>query len=220
MRFVLGRLALPVVALVAVVGVALALIVFARGAGDGGAPAAPPPFRPPASAVVPYDVRERDGARLLLAAPGGSGVTVEASLAPGARVELLRPATPSDLAPGDLVVVTGVPDDTRNFAIRSVIALPGGSAGDDGLPRSPAGFRGDEIALTPGERPIIGGRVQQVDADSVTIDGPQGLARVGLASAAPLFRLSSATVDDIRQGDRLALRGDLAAVSAVLVVAP
>ncbi|MCC6383172.1 MAG: hypothetical protein IT304_11755 [Dehalococcoidia bacterium] len=220
MRGFVRRFWVPAVAVALVVGVAIALIVLAYSTGEDGRPAVAPPFPPPPASAVPYDVRARDGGRLVLAAPGAGGATLEASLAPGARVEFLRPAVPADLAPGDLLVVTGVPDDTKNFAIRSVIALAGGTEGDDGLPRSPAGFSGDEVARTPGERPILGGRVHQIDPDAVTIDGPQGLVRVGLAAGAPLFRLAPASVDDIRQGDRLALRGELAAVAAVLVVTP
>ena len=195
----------PAVLLLTIAATFLAVLALARRAAAPDVPPQPPAFQPP-SPVLPvsaHDVQQVAGGRVTL-----SDGSREVALAPAVRVEVLRPATPDQIQRGDWLAVIGIPNEVRNFAIRSLVVIGGGGTADrEGVVRSPGGFAGHEASRDQAERPLLGGVVTAADGRSVTLQGPSGMVTVDLASGAPLRRLVEAGADEIREGDRVAYAG-------------
>ncbi len=212
----------PFAGILVVLAALAAVIVLARDSGKTGAPRPPGPFERPAEEAqfAVYTVSQVAGGRLQFSLTDGAPAP-DVAVPPGARIEVLRPARASDLQPGDWVTVFGVTNEVLNFAIRFVVAIPGGAAGEDSLARSPGGFTGHEANAEPEEAPIVSGRVVSVSGTTITMEGPSGTMTIDAGDGAPLFRLTEGTLADIREGDRVAFpasggRADPAA-RAVLV---
>lgn len=197
------------VAVLVALGVGVGLL--ARSVGGDDTPPAVPPFSGIPTPVPAFDVSSVEGATVSTANAG------PLRLDPGARVETLRPAAASSFAPGDGLVVIGVPNEVKNLAIRAIVDVPGAVAGPDGLPRSPAGFTGSEASRSPNERAVAGGTISDVQGNTITVDGPQGTLRIELDEGAVLMRLAAGTPADIVQGVRVAIAGEPGAVRGVLV---
>lgn len=196
------------------VGLTLAL---ARRSASPDTPPQPPAFVPPLPSipVQAFDVQQA----------GASGVWLANDRAPlqlrtDARVEALVPATLMDVQPGQWLAVIGVPNEVRNFSIRSLLLLPPGQPDADGVLRSPGGFAGHEASRDPAERPLLGGIVDRADATTLTLRGPDGPVIIQFTPNAPLRRLSQTAVSAIAEGDRVAVLGDRAVsdASALLVL--
>ena len=129
------------------------------------------------------------------------------TLAPSLRVEVLRAAGPADLKPGDWLAVVGVSNAVRNFSIHALVAIPGATPGSAQLARSAAGFAGNEAAPAADDQVILGGVIEQVTADSVTLKGSPVPVRIDVSPRAPIFRLGPGTTADIHDGDLLAFGG-------------
>lgn len=201
---------------------AVAVIVLANRSGGSGAPSQPGPFSlpGPAETFTAFDVRQADGSALTVA-PAGGGSTQAVTLADGTVVEALRPAAAGAIEVGDWVVVIGIPNEVRNFAItRLAVITEPGDVGADGLARSPGGFVGVEGSRNGEERAITGGSVQSASSDGIVLDGPSGDITIAFEGAPPVFLLASIEAAEVRPGDRLVIAGDgaLDAAEAVLVV--
>jgi len=191
--------------LVAIVAAFAAVILLARRAAEPDVPPEPVAFRPPAPAhpVIALDVQQASGGRVSLS-DGSRDVTV----AQDARIEVQRPATAAEIRPGDWLAAIGVPNEVRNFSIRSLVLIAEPAAPDaDGVVRSPGGFAGHETSRDPSERPLLGGVVEAVDGPRVTLRGPTGPIAVTLTPNAPLRRLSQGGTGDVHEGDRIAFIG-------------
>jgi hypothetical protein len=201
---------LPPLALIAAIIVAALVVVgLTRRAAAPDVPPQPDAFEPP-SPVRPttaLDVQQAVDGRLTL-----SDGMANVSLRPDAIVEFLMPAGAGDVRLGDWVAVIGVPNEVRNFSIRSLVLLDRATPPDEeGIVWSQGGFAGHEAARDQAERPLLGGRVTAVDGSHITADGPTGRA--------PLLRLVRGEASGIHEGDRIAFpAGAIADAGAVLVL--
>jgi hypothetical protein len=207
----------PLVLIAGIIVAALVVIGLARRAGAPDVPPEPEEFQPP-TAVRPttaLDVQQAADGRLTLS-DGSANVT----LRPDAKVEVLTPAGATDIRTGDWLAVIGIPNEVRNFSIRSLVLIDSATPPDlEGIVRSQGGFAGHEAARDQAERPLLGGRVTAVDGPRVTLEGPTGAMTVDLTDRAPLFRLTQGSADAIREGDRIAIpAGSVADAGAVLVL--
>ena len=195
----------PALLLAAIALAFAAVILLARRAAAPDVPPEPPALRPPAPArpATALDVQQAASGRLTL-----SDGTRDTPLAPGARVEVLRPATTADVRPGDWLEVIGIPNEVRNFSIRSMVLLAGpGQPDAEGVVRSPGGFAGHEAARDQTERPLLGGVVESVEGARAVLRGPSGPITVTFTPQAPLRRLVEARAEDVHEGDRIAFVG-------------
>lgn len=208
----------PLLVIAGIVVAGIAVILLARRAGAPDVPPEPPAFQPPAPArpVTALDVQQAGDGRLTL-----SDGSRDVKLKPDARVETLLPTTAGDVRTGDWLVVVGIPNEVRNFSIRSIVLIDNPESPDaEGVVRSQGGFAGHEASRDQSERPLLGGRVTAVSGTEVTIEGPAGPIAVDLTERAPLYRLSQGNATAIREGDRIAHgTGGLADADAVLVLA-
>ena len=178
------------------------VILLARRAAAPDVPPEPPTFeRPsPVRPVVALDVQQAGAGRVTLS-DGSRDVPLDSAL----RVEALRPATAEQIRPGDWLAVIGIPNEVRNFSIRSLVILPSPAQPDqEGVVRSAGGFAGHEASRDQNERPVMGGVVTAVEGRRVTLQGPAGPMTVELSPNAPLRRLTEIRPDEIREGDRIA----------------
>lgn len=195
----------PSAGLVLLVIALAAVIILAREGGKSGAPPRSGPFERPATeqSTAVYTVQQVSDGQIRFALADGAPAP-DVAVPPGAKVELLRPATPADIQPGEWVTVFGVTNEVLNFAIRFVVAIPGATADPDGVARSPGGFAGHEANAQPEESPLVSGRVVSVSGSSLVLEGPTGQMTVEAGESAPLFRLTEGAIADIREGDRVA----------------
>ena len=201
---------LPLLLGVVLVGLLVTVVVLARRASEPDAPPEPAAFAAPAAAtaVLVFDVEAADAGRLRLS--GGEGAArqsgVDLVLPPSAAADLLEPAAAADLKAGDWLTVAGIPNEVKNFSIRALVVLAGtGAPGPDGFVRSPGGFTGGEASRDARERPVLGGVIERVDGSNVALKTTAGPVTVTLTASAPLRRLRTATAQEIRAGDRIAL---------------
>lgn len=196
----------PLIVVIGIIVAGVVVILLARRAGAPDVPPQPPEFvRPgPARPVTTLDVQQAGGGKLTL-----SDGSRDVALKPDARVEALRPITVDDIRIGDWLAAIGIPNEVRNFSIRSLVVIDSREAPDgEGVVRSPGGFAGHEASRDQNERPLLGGRVTDVTGTRVTIEGPVGPIAVDLTNRAPLYRLTSAENGTISEGDRVAFAGD------------
>ena len=166
-------------------------------------PAPPAAFQVPARTVpfYTYEVKQTGDSGLVLSGkPGSTDIRIPRPT----TVEVMAPATLSQLQPGDWVNVIGIVDEVRNFSIRTIVAIPRhGPAGPDGAGRSHAGFTGIEVRADPAERVLQGGEIVSIDGERITLSGPPGELILTITPRASLFRLSPADPAEIASGDRL-----------------
>jgi hypothetical protein len=182
-----------------------AVILLARRASAPDVPPAPAAFQRPSPTrpVTTLDVQQAANGRLTLS-DGSRDVALNSS----ARIESLQPVTADAIRPGDWLAVVGIPNEVRNFSIRSLILVGNPTPADaEGVVRSPGGFAGYEVSRDQNERPLLGGTVREIRGDEILLDGPAGPLTVSLTPRAPLYRLTESRPDDIREGDRLAFIG-------------
>ncbi|GAB4329261.1 MAG: hypothetical protein Kow0010_13500 [Dehalococcoidia bacterium] len=220
----LPRWLMPAVFGVVVLAGVLAVIVLAARSGGSDAPPQPPPFAPPAPSrvVTAYDVREVTGDVLTLAVAGStadrpSPVTLRSDVA----VEVLAPATASDVEPGDWVTIIGIPNEVRNYSITAIVVVPPPHGEPiDAFRTTASGFLGHEPIRDTAQVPILGGEVTAVDGDTLTLTGPDGTMLITLTEAAPLVRVARAAAGAIGEGDRIAVLGTSAADASAVLVLP
>jgi len=181
-----------------------------------GAPVGEHPF-------VAYDVERFAGGALVVSGGVGANKKESAQITPPAsvRVEVLELVQPPAYRAGDWITIIGVPNQVKSFAIRAVVLLATPGAPDrDGIARTPAGFAGSEAERDSRERPILGGTVDRTEGSTVTLKTSSGPIAVELGATAPFRRSRPGTMDDIREGDRIAffLNEGKPDFSAVLVM--
>lgn len=199
------RLAIPAAALILLALAAVAAITLARRGRDQEPPRAGA-FAPPSAArpVVALDVQQARDGTLTLGGPGGSQSATPPSTA---AVFVLRPATAADAAPGDWLMVAGIANEVLNFTIRQVVIVPAAlqpTADAEGVPRVSDGLAGHEANRDPRERPLLAGRVERTDGQSLTIAARSGITTLDVGAGSPVQRLTAGTLADIREGDRIA----------------
>lgn len=181
--------------------------------------AAPAPARP----VAVADVQEaRAGALVVATAGGNEAVTLRSDV----QVIRLAPARAGDAAPGDWVTVVGIPNEVLNYTIRRVVIIPSAllpTPDDEGLPRIPAGFAGHEAQVDQKERPLLSGRVEQVQGTTITLVTRTGQFTLDTGTTSLLSRMVAGDTAAIRAGDRVAWlpaggSGRLADAPALLVL--
>ncbi len=205
----------PAVLALVVLAALAAVLVLARRAAAPDVPPEPPAFQTPAPArpVVALDVLQVGGGRLAV-----SDGSRDVALSPNVRVEALRPEPAAGVRTGDWLAVIGVANEVRNFSIRSLVLIEGGTPDAEGVLRSPAGFAGHEAARDQAERPLLGGVVERVEGQRLVLRGPTGPVTVDLSPNAPLRRLVSVRPDEIHEGDRIAYAAGTALGDAIGVL--
>jgi len=204
-----------------VVLVAAALIIRGLQPGPSG------PVKLPALHPLQYgadltrgDVRKLSGTTLTLDAAGGSR---DVELAPGTRVEVLLPATPDQIVPGDYLVVGGIPNLVNSFAVKLVVDIPAAEAAAPaagGLPRSTGGFTGWETFTNPAQAPEVYGRVDAAVPGGFVLSGPLGKVTVLLDGQSALRRLNAGGVEQIHGGDHVAVRPGAGTQPETVLVLP
>lgn len=215
----LPRWAAPLLALV-LIGAGLATVIALAGrAAQPDLPPLPAAFRTPtpSRAVHAFDVQQASGGQVAL-----SGVPAAVMVRRDAQVEALRPATAAEVAPGMWLAVIGIPNEVRTFAIRSLVLIPDPAPpGADGIVRSRGGFAGHEAGRDQAERPLLGGIVERIQGNEITLRGPDGPISITLTAAAPLRLLEQSAASAIREGDRIAtLDAPSVADSTAVLVLP
>lgn len=195
----------PLAGIVLLVAALAAVVLLARASGDSGAPPPAGPFERPAreDRFAVYTVLQVADGQVRFALADGAPAP-DVAVPSGARVQLLRPADAGQVQPGDWVTVVGVTNEVLNFAIRFVVAVPGGTPDAAGIARSMGGFVGHEANAEPAEAPITSGRVVSISGSTIVMDGPTGTMTIETSGDAPLFRMVEGTASDIREGDRVA----------------
>jgi hypothetical protein len=213
-----------------VAAAAVAVIVLSQNVGQDNVPALPSPFvySPPATGLVRASVKQVGDGTLTIGedAPQGAQAPPPRTVRPNAStvIEVLKPAGASDVQAGDWVTVIGISNAVRNFSIHAVVAVP--NADSAGL--SKGQFAGNEASPNPADRVILGGLFtnngKAVTAGtavavsrSIALFGPSGPLTVDLTANPPLYRLTEATLADIHEGDRVAVRGPDDGPQAILV---
>lgn len=218
------RNALLPVGVVVAVGLAAGAAIYLSNsvAGDDQPDEAPPFVTPARSVFVTFDIKQREGDTLTLT-PGSKDQGAERTLAitSATRIERLELIAITDVKAGDIIVVVGVPNDYKNFAIHSVVVLAPEMAATTagGFPRTPGGFTGFESTRVLADRPIITARVERVEGKTIIARDGAGEVKLKVEPALRLFRLRPATASELVEGDRLA--GDFtAAQPAALLSRP
>ncbi len=208
------RAGLFLVGVVILVGALVAIVALASAASSSDVPAAPPRFAAPVApgGVSALDVQSRDGSRVTAVQPSRprtpAGPPSTVAIASDAMIEVLDPASPTDIKVGDVLAIDGVPNQVKNFAIRWVIIMPPGTTEKDGIARSPGGFTGVEADPSLDDRAILSGKVTAVSGGDVTFDGAQGPVTLDFVSqgSSPLhvLRLAAGALTDVAAGARIA----------------
>jgi hypothetical protein len=215
-----NRLRLPwwlaPLALAAVLAAGIAaVILLAQRAGQSNAPPEADPFvfSGPARPATPLDVQLVEGEKFTLSrsqAQGQQRQNIELQLPAATPVELLEPAVPGDIAPGDWITVIGIRNIVKSFSIHLIVVLPGTLALEDGIVRTNLGYFGHEAARDPNDRPILSGKVIRMDGATAVLDTPGGETTLEFLADAPLRKLRTGTAADIGEGDRVAVVTDAA----------
>ena len=110
----------PLLLIAGIIVAALIVVGLTRRAAAPDVPPQPAAFEPPAPVrpTTAVDVQQAVDGRLTLS-DGAANVT----LRPDAAVEFLIPARAGDVRTGDWLAVIGVPNEVRNFSIRSLVLL-------------------------------------------------------------------------------------------------
>jgi len=206
-----GRFSGSLVGLTAVglfAGAVVAVVVLSQTLGGSDEPPAPPPFVPPAvSAISALDVKQRAGDRIVVSLDKGpsdpNGGSRDLALTSSTRIEVLRAITASGIHAGDQVTVIGIPNEVKNFSIRSIVVQTAAAEASGQAALSPGGFAGHEVSRSRAERPLAAGTVERVDGNTVVMKGAAGPMVLALDNAR-LFRLEQGSADDIQEGDRVA----------------
>lgn len=164
----------------------------------GSPPPEPPPFAPPTP-----------GFRLTEVVAVGEGPPLLADrtiqLGETTLVERLQPISPQDVELGDLLAVVGVPDEVRNYRIVLLLVLPSG--GDEGQPRTAAGFTGHE-PFGANATTVAWGTVASIEGRTVRLERREFGTTLTLEDGAPLVRAARGDLTSLQPGDRLAIRFD------------
>ena len=183
-----------------------AIILLAQRAASTDAPAEPAGFTPPTSPQpMVADVQGAEGGKLSLRI---GDATIEIEAPAQAPVEVLEPITPAEIAVGAWIQVIGVPNEVKNFSIRLLVVFPTPTApGEGGVVRSALGFGGYEAERDAHEGPVLGGTVESVAGQQIRLRAAIGPVDLSVSPGVPLRRLRPGTVEEIRAGDRIAVRG-------------
>jgi hypothetical protein len=209
LRNIVRGAALPAILVLALLGALIAVVVLSGTVGGDDTPPEAPAFTGPEPiAYTALDVKQRSGDTFTLIRQTTSGTAEESMQFDDALViERLALIDASGVAEGDWVTIVGVPDPVNNFAVHAIVVIPGGAEpGAGNVVRTAAGFAGHEVARDPRDRPIIGGVVLRIEENVIIIQGPTSEISIVAGPEAParLYRVESAEVDDIEEGDRLA----------------
>jgi len=213
----------PVVAFLAVVLMLAGIVALSSRIGANDLPPEAPAFTlPPALGLPPrYTVKQTAGGAITVVEDPvpGQGAPGTRELRPGAAtsIEVLHPVALSDIRPGDIVGVIGVPNGVRNFSIRTVVVYPAGTAMKEGAAVSAAGFAGHESAVDPADRVVMTAAVGENRDGALTLDGPLGPVSLQLKSPGAIYRIGPGTAADLHPGDRVAVAGEDGAITAILV---
>lgn len=204
---------LPLGLAVMVIAGLATVLVLANQAAEPDAPPAAPAFSPPEPLpYVAYDVERNQAGTLRLS--GGPGGAIELNVAAGTDIWLLEPATLADLEAPMVVNVIAIPNEVRNFAIRSVVFGPSGDGGsitgDEFMPVA-SDFAGHEASAEPAEKPVMSGIVRSIQGNVLNVLQNGGSnATIEIDGSAPLRIVTPVGVEAIRPGYRVAFHLDAA----------
>ena len=166
------------------------------------------PFAGPLSdtPTLAFDVSGVAGGKLSLAAGAKGANTAALDLQPAAdlRAEILAPAAAADIRLGDDIVIVGVPNEVRSFAIRLIIIVPAELRQASGE-LSAGGFAGHEAERDQTERVVLRGKITAASATKLSVTSGGADVTFDLTPAAPLRKMKVGTTADIRSSDRIAL---------------
>jgi hypothetical protein len=190
------------------VAAVVAVIILSQTLGGSDEPPAAPAFVPPAvSTISALDVKQRAGDRIVVSLDKGpsdpNGGSRDLALTSGTRVEVLRAIDASGIRAGDQVTVVGIPNEVKNFSIRSIVVQSAAAGASGQAALSPGGFAGHEVSRLRTERPLAAGTVESVDGNTVVMKGAAGRMVLALDNA-KLFRIEQGSEADIQEGDRVA----------------
>ncbi len=156
------------------------------------------PFVPPGE---PYRVTQ------VVEVSGSGPVLKDRSLdLTGAAIARAIPAGIGELRPGEAIVVIGVPNEVRNYAIL-LIAVTAADGRGGVPPRVFGAFSGHEV-FGPNAAPVAWGTIASVEGERVVLEGPGGNAELVVGEGAPLVRFAAADWHSLAPGDRVAVAVD------------
>lgn len=161
-------------------------------------PPEPPPFAPPAPGFRLTEVVAVGEGQPLLS---DRTIQLEATT----LVERLEPISPQEVERGNVVAVVGLPDEVRNYRIVLLVVLPSG--GEEGQPRTPAGFAGHE-PFGANATTVAWGTVAGIEGRTVRLERREFGMTLTLEDGAPLVRIARGDPSGLQPGDRLAVRLD------------
>lgn len=121
-------------------------------------------------------------------------------------VERLEAVDTGAVTEGSAVVVIGVRNEVRNFALKAIVIQPRPADSADLPPRSELGFVGHEPAAPEGWEPVLWGTVSLATDGMLRLATTAGEVTLQLAEEAPLFAAERVTPADLVPGDRVAIR--------------
>jgi hypothetical protein len=206
---------LPLVLVLVVVAALAGVLLFANRAAE---PDVPPPvgaFVPPPSLPYrAYDVELRSADGMLRLSAGGGAPAIEVPVPSSAEIWILGPGTLEDVVPPVVLNVIAVPNEVRNFAIRTLAFGPpgeGGAVGDGEFIPLASGFAGHEASGDQAERTVISGIVRSLEGNSLSLlmNGGRN-STLEVDEGAPVRVLRAGSIQEIAPGDRVALHLDAA----------
>lgn len=197
-------------AVMVVAGLATVLVLANQAAEPDVPPAAPAFSPPPPLPYAAYDVERNEGGVLRLS--GGPGGAFDVAMGGGTEVWLLEPVALADLEAPMVVNVIAIPNEVRNFAIKSVVFGPagdGGTVNDQEFIPVAAGFAGHEASGDAAEKPVLSGVVRGIEGNVLNVlQNGGGFATIEIDEGSPLLMVTQGDVADIRPGYRVAFHLD------------
>ncbi len=203
---------LPAIIFVVLMGVLVAVLIFARDAGKSGAPPAVGDFQPPpALPYRAYDVERAENGRLTLTSGQGQNVeSSEVQVPADTRVWLLEPVEADALRPPLVANVISIPNEVRNYTIRllAFAAAPADATFDGDFIPLADGFGGAETSRDARERVSVSVLVESFDGRNGVTRTSTGPGTLYVDPEAPVRLVRQGAVADVQPGDRVAFHLD------------
>ena len=203
---------LPAGIFAVVLAILIAVVLFARESAKSEAPPQPPAFSAPASLpYIAYDVERSEGGRLQVSTGNARDVTSsELVLAPGTSVWLFDVATAADLQPPLLVNVIAIPNEVRNYTIKTMAFAPpqGTVTFEEPFLALADGFFGHETSRDQKERVVASSLLETFDGRNGVTKTSTGPGTLYVDEGAPIRLLRTGEPTEIEPGDRIALHPD------------
>ncbi len=200
---------LPLGIFIVVLGALVALVLFARQAGESDAPPQPPAFvAPDLKTYTAFDVEANAGGKLKVSSGGAQDASsFDLDLPAGTRVWLMEEVEASAIQPPLKVNVIGIPNEVRNYTLRlMVLAAPEGPVTfEEPFIELFDGYFGYEASRDQRERLVLSVLLESFDGRNGVTATANGPGTLYIDPEAPVRLVRQGTPAEIQAGDRLAV---------------